>query len=182
MTEPAVSVWQLARTFNRIALASFGGGLSAWSRQVVVEEKQWMSEEEFLSASTVCRLLPGANQINFAVFVGTKLRGLSGAIAAVLGLIMAPVVVVLVLGALYAAHRHAVYVEAALRGMTSAAVALSLAMAYKTGRACLRNSATWGMCVAAFLLAGVLRVPLIALLAVLGPLGMWWAWPRRAPT
>src|ERR1700761_7543612 len=110
MTEPAVSVWQLARTFNRIALASFGGGLSAWSRQVVVEEKQWMSEEEFLSASTVCRLLPGANQINFAVFVGTKLRGLSGAIAAVLGLIMAPVVVVLVLGALYAAHRHAVYV------------------------------------------------------------------------
>ena len=44
-----VSLFELAWTFNHIALASFGGGLSAWSREVLVVEKQWMGEEEFLS-------------------------------------------------------------------------------------------------------------------------------------
>ena len=61
--------------FNHIALASFGGGLSAWSRQMVVEQQRWMSDAEFLSAMTVCRVLPGANQVNLAMFVGAKLRG-----------------------------------------------------------------------------------------------------------
>src|SRR3954463_4312803 len=65
--EPAperVSLGTLAWTFNHIALASFGGGLSAWSREVLVVEKQWMREEEFLAAMTMCRILPGANQVN----------------------------------------------------------------------------------------------------------------------
>jgi chromate transporter len=65
----------LGLTFNHIALASFGGGLSAWSREVLVVEKKWMGENEFLSAMTMCRILPGANQVNMAVFVGTKMRG-----------------------------------------------------------------------------------------------------------
>ena len=49
---------ELALTFNHIALASFGGGLSAWSREVIVVEKGWMAEEEFLSAITMCRIFP----------------------------------------------------------------------------------------------------------------------------
>ncbi|MGA7393434.1 MAG: chromate transporter, partial [Terrimicrobiaceae bacterium] len=80
------TLFELAKTFNHIALASFGGGLSAWSREVVVVEKKWMPEEEFLSAITMCRILPGANQVNLAVFVGSKFRGMAGAAAAVFGL------------------------------------------------------------------------------------------------
>src|SRR5262245_66468225 len=79
------SLLELALTFNHIALASFGGGLSAWSREVIVVEKGWMAEEEFLSAITMCRILPGANQVNLAVFVGAKFRGGGGAIGAVGG-------------------------------------------------------------------------------------------------
>src|SRR5260370_17507102 len=70
--DPSPSLWELVLAFNQIALASFGGGLSAWSREIVVVEKKWMLEEEFLSATTMCRILPGANQVNMAVFVGTK--------------------------------------------------------------------------------------------------------------
>src|SRR5215469_6190752 len=91
------SLWELIWTFNQIALASFGGGLSAWSREILVVEKHWMGEEEFLSASTMCRILPGANQINFAVFVGAKFGALPGAFAAVCGLTLIPVWIVLVL-------------------------------------------------------------------------------------
>jgi chromate transporter len=179
MNEPAVSIWRIAVIFNHIALASFGGGLSAWSRRMVVEEQRWMNEEEFLSAMTVCRVLPGANQVNLAVFVGTKLRGAIGAIAAVVGLTALPVFIVLAMGALYIAHRDSPTVQAILRGMTAAAVALSLSMAYRTGRACLRSPAAWALFAAALLAAAVLRIPLLLLLAVLAPLAMWWAWPKR---
>src|SRR5215475_4381139 len=89
------SLWELIWTFNQIALASFGGGLSAWSREILVVEKHWMGEEEFLSASTMCRILPGANQVNMAVFAGSKMRGLTGAVAAVFGLCLMPVVLIL---------------------------------------------------------------------------------------
>jgi chromate transporter len=180
MTERAVTTWRIAVTFNHIALASFGGGLSAWSRHMVVEEQRWMSEEEFLSAMTVCRVLPGANQVNLAVFVGARLRGTAGAIAAVVGLTALPVLIVLVMGALYIANRGQPSVQAILRGMTAAAVALSLSMAWKTGRACLHSPPAWALFAAALLSAAVLRIPLLALLAVLAPLAMWWAWPRRA--
>lgn len=180
MNEPAVSIWRIMLVFNHIALASFGGGLSAWSRRMVVEEQHWMNDEEFLSAMTVCRVLPGANQVNLAVFVGAKLRGAIGAIAAVVGLTVLPILIVLAMGALYIAHRDSPTVQAILRGMTAAAVALSLSMAYRTGRACLHSPAAWALFAAALLAAAVLRIPLLLLLAMLAPLAMWWAWPKRA--
>ncbi|HYZ42345.1 MAG TPA: chromate transporter [Stellaceae bacterium] len=176
---PSPSTLQLALTFNRIALASVGGGLSAWSRQVVVEDRGWMTDEEFLSAMTICRVLPGANQVNLAVFVGTKLRGASGALAAVCGLLALPVMIVLGLGAFYLAHRGDPSVQAALRGVIAASVALSLSMAYKTGRKELRSWQAWLLFGAAFLFSAIFRVPLLALLAVLAPAGLFWAWPRR---
>jgi chromate transporter len=176
---PKVSIWRIATAFNQIALASFGGGLSAWSRQLVVEQRQWMTDEEFLSAMTVCRVLPGANQVNLAVFVGARLRGILGAIAAVTGLLAAPMVIVLGLGTLYFAHRHDASVEAVLRGMTAAAVALNLSMAYRTGRACLRSPVAWALFAGALIATAVLRVPLPIVLAVLAPPAMWWAWPRQ---
>src|ERR1700726_3739273 len=92
---------ELAMTFNHISLASFGGGLSAWSREVLVVEKQWMGEAEFLSAMTMCRILPGANQVNMAVFAGSKIRGLPGALAALFGLCLLPVVLIMVAGFFY---------------------------------------------------------------------------------
>ena len=130
---PPRPLWRIALNFNQIALASFGGGLSAWSRQMVVDQRHWMTDEEFLSAMTVCRVLPGANQVNLAVFVGARLRGVPGAIVATTGLLAAPMLIVLVLGALYIAHRSDASVQAVLRGMTAAAVAMSLSMAYRTG-------------------------------------------------
>ncbi len=180
MSERRVAVWRIALCFNHIALASFGGGLSAWSRRLVVEQQRWLTDEEFLSAMTICRVLPGANQVNLAVFVGARLRGVAGAIAAVTGLTLVPALIVLGIGAFYVAHRGEPSVQAVLRGMTAAAVALSLSMAYKTGRGCLRGPVPWALFVASLIAAAVLRVPLLVALAVLTPPAMWWAWPRRA--
>jgi chromate transporter len=183
MSETArVPLWRIALSFNQIALASFGGGLSAWSRHMVVEQQRWMTDEEFLSAMTVCRVLPGANQVNLAVFVGARLRGIPGAIVATTGLLTAPTLIVLVLGALYIAHRSDPSVQAVLRGMTAAAVALSLSMAYRTGRTCLHSPIAWALFAAALMASTVVRLPLLIVLLVLAPLAMWWAWPRHRQT
>jgi chromate transporter len=174
----APSLAEIAWTFNHIALASFGGGLSAWSREVLVVEKHWLGEEEFLSAMTMCRILPGANQVNMAVFVGTKMRAVPGAIAAVVGLCFMPLVIVLFLSWLYFRFKEVPAVKGVLHGASAAAVALTVAMVIKTGRNCLTGLVPVGLFALAFVLNGVLRWPLLGVLAIVAPLALVWAWPR----
>ena len=174
-----VSLFELAWTFNHIALASFGGGLSAWSREVLVVEKHWMEEEEFLSAMTMCQMLPGANQVNMAVFVGTKMGRIRGAVAALFGLCLMPVIFILGMGYLYFRFKEVPAVEGILHGASAAAVALMVAMVIKTGRTCLTGVVPVTFFVASFILGGLLRWPLVEALGVLAPLSMIWAWPRK---
>ena len=175
----APSLWTLARAFNRIALASFGGGLSAWSREVIVAERGWMSEEEFLSASTICRVLPGANQVNMAVFVGTKLHGAAGAAAAVAGLVALPTLLMLLAGSLYLRFSGVPAVQHTLAGMASAAVGLTLSVAWRQGRRVLRSPVAGLLFASALAMAAGLRAPLWLTLLLLGPPGCWWAWRRQ---
>ena len=173
------SLLALALTFNHIALASFGGGLSAWSREVVVVEKKWMSDEEFLSALTMCRILPGANQINMAVFVGTKFRGIPGAVAAVFGMTFVPVLIILAMGIAYFKYHHIPALQSILKGAAAAAVALTFSMSIKTGQKCLRGPVPVILFAATFVLNGILRWPLLGVLAILAPMALLWAWPRE---
>ncbi|GAS86542.1 chromate transporter [Mycolicibacterium brisbanense] len=173
-----VSLFELAWTFNHIALASFGGGLSAWSREVLVVEKGWLGEAEFLSAMTMCRILPGANQVNMAVFAGTKMRGMAGAAAAVVGLCAMPLVIVLVLSFAYFRFKEVPAVKGVLHGASAAAVALTLTMVIKTGQKCLTGVVPVLLFAGAFVLNGVLRFPLLGTLAILAPISLIWAWPR----
>ncbi|CAN5573274.1 hypothetical protein BH09VER1_BH09VER1_31400 [soil metagenome] len=175
---PRVSLFELALTFNHIALASFGGGLSAWSREVLVVEKKWMGEEEFLSAITMCRILPGANQVNLAVFAGAKMAGLPGTFAAVFGLTFMPVVIVLAMGYGYFAFHHLPALQNILRGAAGAAVALTLAMAIKTGKKCVNGVVPVVLFLGMFYLNGIYRMHLLPCLAIMAPLSLLWAWPR----
>jgi chromate transporter len=174
-----VSLFELAWTFNHIALASFGGGLSAWSREVLVVEKHWMGEAEFLSAMTMCRILPGANQVNMAVFAGSKMRGLRGAAAALFGLCLMPVALIMVAGFFYFRFKEVPAVKGVLHGASAAAVALTLAMVIQTGKKCLTGVVPALFFAAAFCLNGLLRWPLPVVLAILAPLTLIWAWPRN---
>ena len=173
-----VSLLELAWTFNHIALASFGGGLSAWSREIIVVEKKWMGEEEFLSAMTMCRILPGANQVNMAVFTGTKMRGMPGAVASVVGLCFMPLAIVLFMAWLYFQFKEVPAVKGVLHGASAAAVALTLAMVVKTGQKCLTGVIPVALFGLAFVLNGVLRWPLLGVLGIVAPLALIWAWPR----
>ena len=141
--------------------------------------KQWMGEEQLLSAMTMCRIMPGANQVNLAVFVGSHLRGGLGAVAAVVGLCLVPVALMLGMGFIYFTFKEVPAVKGALHGASAAAVALTVAMVIKTGKKCLTGPIPIALFALAFLLNGVLRWPLLITLGVLAPLSLIWAWPRE---
>ena len=138
-----------------------------------------MGEAEFLSALTMCRILPGANQVNMAVFTGTKLRGGPGAIAAVLGLCLVPVLLMLTAAFFYFRFKEVPAVKGVLHGASTAAVALTVAMVIKTGQKCLTGVVPVAVAAAAFVINGLLRWPLVVTLALLAPVCLIWAWPGR---
>jgi chromate transporter len=175
----AVSLPALALAFLRIALSSLGGGLSAWALRVIVEERRWLTEEEFLTAFTLCRIVPGMNQINMAVYVGTHFRGLPGAAAALIGLTLVPLVIVLVLGALYFEHHgRTTAVASAMTGLVAVAAGMTLSVGVKLGLGYVRQPVALALALAAFVGVAYLHLPLLLVLGLLAPIGIAWYRPR----
>jgi chromate transporter len=175
----AVTLFALSLAFLKIAMASLGGGLSAWALRVIVEERRWLTEEEFLAAYTICRILPGPNQVNMAVYVGTHLRGLAGAAAALAGLTLVPLAIVLGLGVLYFGHRKTPGLQAIMAGLVAAAAGMTLSVGVKLSLGYVRQPVALLLAVAAFAGVAVLRWPLLLVLGVLGPIGIAYYWPRE---
>ena len=171
-----VSLWDIAASYLRLSLSSFGGGLSAWAQLIVVEERKWLTNEEFLAAFGLCRILPGPNQINFAIYVGLRLRGTRGALAALAGLIIVPFVILVSLGIAYFHLQNIQSVSAALRGMSAVAVGMTLGTGFKLSRRYAFTPWTFFIMVAAFITIGVFRRPLLPVLAVLVPLNIMVSW------
>ena len=97
---------QIFTAFARIGAASFGGGLVAYLRDALVDEKKWMDEEEFLAALEIGQTLPGLNSVNVSIIAGRHLAGPMGAVSAAAGIILPGVLALVVLGLLYDRFRH----------------------------------------------------------------------------
>lgn len=175
---PAPTLGALAACFLQIALSSFGGGLSAWTRRIVVERRGWMTDEQFLTALTIARLFPGPNQVNMAIYVGDHFRGLPGALAALAGLLLVPLALLIAAGLAYFHYRELPAIDATLSGVVAAAAGMALSMGFKIVGNYWRDPGALAFAAAAF--AGVtlfhVRLPLVVL--VLAPLAMLWFWPR----
>ncbi len=117
---------ELFWSFLKIGLFTFGGGYAMIPliRREVVERKGWIADSEFLDLLTVAQSAPGPISLNTSVFVGYKMRGYTGAIAAILGVVVPSFFIILIVAMLFADIRHNPVVEAAFRGMRPAVVAL----------------------------------------------------------
>jgi chromate transporter len=177
---PPPSIGELFRAFATMSLHGFGGVLP-WARRAIVDEKRWMSPEEFNEAFAVAQLLPGANVINLAVVFGRRLHGAAGAAVALAGLLLPPMTIVMMLGALYGRYGDLEALQRVLGGVAAAAAGLIGAMVIKMGQPLLRQGAPGMMiAVAGFVAVGVMRWPLPSVLIVLAPVSIALAaWVRR---
>ena len=117
---------EVLRTFGRIGLINFGGpaGQIALMHKVLVEEKGWIEEDAYLRALNFCTLLPGPEAQQLATYVGWKLHGVRGGLAAGLLFILPGAAVVLALSVLYAYAADLRPVAAALLGVKAAVLAV----------------------------------------------------------
>lgn len=121
-----VSLRALFIAFLRVSLFGFGGGL-VWARRIVVEQRQWICEEDFTDILSLCQFMPGPNVIGIAVCVGAKLRGSTGAIAATSGFVLIPWTVGFSLGVLYLRYAHLAVLQGVLGGISAVAAGLLIA-------------------------------------------------------
>lgn len=163
-------------SYLKISMCSLGGGLSNWTQIVVVEQRKWLSNEEFLCMLALCRIVPGSNQINLAISLGRKLRGKSGIIAALMGLILVPFFLVLGLGNIYLQFQHAKYINEVFYGLSIAAIAMTFSMGVKSSLHSSLTASNVIMIIIVFLTIGIFRWPLLWVMLVLIPVNIGIAW------
>lgn len=171
-------------SFTVLALQGFGGVLAVAQRELV-ERKRWMTNEEFVEEWSVAQIMPGPNIINLSIMLGSRYFGLRGAVAAVLGMLTAPMLVVLLIALLYARFADHAGVAGALRGMGAVAAGLIIAVGLKLFPALRNNALGLGTCIVfgllCFVAIAVLRWPLAYVLLGLGSLACVAAYRKLQP-
>ncbi|HVQ75916.1 MAG TPA: chromate transporter [Candidatus Binatia bacterium] len=165
-------------TFLVLGGTTFGGGVVAYLREVLVTRRRWIDDEEFLTALEISQALPGLNAVNMAILVGDRLRGVRGAVAAGLGITLPGTAVVFVLGLLYASHGETPAVAGVLAGVGAAAAGLLAAVAVQLGRRQLTQLPDAIIVAIACVAVGGFRVSLVVILLTLAPIAVWWYRPR----
>lgn len=175
--DPLPTSLELFRAFAGMSAVGFGGVLP-WARRVLVEQRGWLTPEEFNDGLSLAQFLPGGNIINLGIIVGQRFRGAAGAFACVIGLFAAPVFIVVALALLYGRYGHSAAAAGGMRGLAAAAAGLLIATAAKTARPLLRRDALAPVAIAvvAFAAVAVLRLPLPTVLLVLAPFSVALAW------
>ena len=117
---------QLFLSFLQIGLFSFGGGYAAMPliQDQVVTAHGWLSMPEFTDLITISQMTPGPIAINSATFVGMKIAGVPGAIAATVGCVFPSCVIVTLLARLYLKYRDMSLLQGILGSLRPAGVAM----------------------------------------------------------
>jgi len=166
--------------FAKMSLAGFGG-VMVWARRGIVDQHRWMTAEQFNETFALCHFLPGPNIVNLSVVFGSRFRGIAGGIAAFAGLVGPPIVIVMILAALYARFGEIDALRRILAGVSSAAVGLLISVVFRMMMPLIRKRDLVGLVVmaAVFVTIGLLRLPLPAVLLVAIPLSIAITFARR---
>jgi chromate transporter len=151
----ALAVWA------RIGVLSFGGpaGQIALMHRVLVDERKWIGEEPFLHALNFCMLLPGPEAMQLATYVGWRLHGTLGGLAAGLLFVLPGALVVLALSVAYALYGELPFVEEAFVGIKAAVLVIVIEALLKVAKRALRGPAHWLIAGTAFVAIFFFDVP-----------------------
>ncbi|MDE8344603.1 MAG: chromate transporter [Acidocella sp.] len=174
---PRLSHAQLFTGFLSAGVIGFGGVLPV-ARRMIVDEKRWMSQVAFNDLFSLCQFMPGANIVNLAFAIGARHQGVSGAAAAVLGLLAAPMAIVMLLGAAYARFGTLPLAQHALAGLAAAAAGLVLGTALRIAGPIFANRRNIPLSLAVFALVVFVHLSLPVTMLIVVPVSLFLA--RRA--
>lgn len=174
MTEPDLRT--MTRVFGRIGLLSFGGPAAqiALMHRELVEERPWLSEEQFLRALSFCMLLPGPEAMQLATYCGWRLRGTIGGLIAGLLFVIPGALVVLALAATYAIMGTVPLVQALFLGVKATVIVVVLQALWRLSRKALGEGRNRLLAIAAFIAIFAFDLPfplIIGAAALIGYMG-----------
>jgi chromate transporter len=181
-TAPPPTAAQLSLTYFRIGLIGFGG-VNAWARRVIVEEKRWLTDQEYAEVLGLGQALPGPNALNVAIQLGERWGGPLGAIAAPAGLFAGPLCVLMGLAVAHDRWGEVAIVQSVLHGTAAAAAGMVIGTALKMGQKLKPSLPQLAVGLSALVGAAVLRLPLPVIVLGLAPFGIaaaWWNMRRAA--
>ena len=163
----------LTRTFARIGCLSFGGpaGQIALMHRVVLDEKQWVGEADYLRALSFCMLLPGPEAMQLATWIGWRLHGVRGGLIAG-GLFVLPgAAVVLALSMVYAAFGQVPVMAALFTGIQAAVIAIVIEALIRVSRRALKSREAYFIAIAAFVALFLFKLPFPLIILTAGVWG-----------
>jgi chromate transporter len=162
-------------SFLKIGTVGFGGGLAviAQIRALAVQQRRWLTEDEFAAGFALAQMLPGTAAGNTATYVGLKLRGWRGASVAMAGFILPSMLIMIVLAILYRHLRSLPDTDRLFHGLNAAVVALIIVTAWRMGKQALQRRWQWLLAVAACVIVSLLGATVIEVVLAAGIVGIF---------
>jgi chromate transporter len=148
-------------TFFKIGSVTFGGGYAMIPliEREVISNKGWIkNDEEIIDVFAVSESIPGAIAINSSTFVGYKIAGRNGAIAAMMGVVLPSFIIITLIATFFSKFQDNEIVKAAFMGIRSAVVALILMAAIKVGKKAIRDKLATVITIATVVLILILDI------------------------
>lgn len=173
--KPSISLRDLFWSLFKINLVTFGGGFVIMPiiKKTFVERKGLLDEHEMLDMIALAQSIPGAMAINTSMLVGHRLRGVKGAIVAMIGGFLPPLLVLSVISFFYVAFQTNPIILALLRGMRGAVTAVLLVSSYSMMKSVLKSDVPFAltMMISAFLLSWLTDLSVAILMLGAGLIG-----------
>lgn len=140
-------LWDLFIAFTRASNLGFGGGPAVVPliKAEAVDRYQWMDNEEFTDALAIGNALPGPIATKMAAYIGYKVAGWLGALAALIGTVAPTVIIVVLLGTLIMKYSNSPQLKAMLKAVRPVVVVLVAQTAYDMGRKSFPTFSSWGI-------------------------------------
>jgi chromate transporter len=165
-SRPNPSVLDLFVGFFLVGVCGFGGVLP-WARRMIVDQRKWLTPAEFTEMLGLCQFLPGGNIMNVTIALGSRFQGVPGAVACLVGLMAAPVAIVIGLGAVYDQYAGYPPVRRAFISLAAAAAGFLLASAWKIAWPLRAKPLAVACAVVTFVVIALVRLPLVEAMPVL---------------
>jgi len=158
-----------------ISAFAFGGGyvIIPLMKKKLVDDLQWIEEDEMLNITAIAQSSPGAVAVNAAILLGYRVAGVSGAFVTILGTVLPPLITLSVISIFYTAFRNNTVVNAVLKGMQAGVAAVIADVVLNTGRNVLKqkDKVSSVIMVGAFIAAFFLKINVIYIILVCGYIG-----------
>ena len=182
---PVPGFGEALRFWSKLGWISFGGpaGQIAIMHKELVERRRWLSEDHFLHALNFCMLLPGPEAQQLATYLGWRLHGARGGIAAGVLFVLPSVFILFGLSWLFMAGGSITWIAGIFYGLIPAVIAIVVSAVKRIGSKALKSPSLWGLALLAFIAIFFFKISFVIIILAAALIGFTGGkvFPRQFP-